>query len=253
MALAAALRAEACEIYSDVDGVFSSDPRVVPEATKLEEITYEEMQELARLGAKVLNATAVEFARRSGIALYARSTHSGGSGTTIHGGGGFHRVDGFEERLASVQKGYGVTAIAGVKRGLLLNLNPPPGQEALLDGLLELIEGLDTPFCQLQPENGAARILINLENVHNLSALEARMAARCGGALLCSSAVGLVAAVGQGVGDRPRVARAAIAALACHQLAPRVVRASGPSVTCLLPTPEIGQAMQILHQALIAP
>src|SRR5437660_393652 len=68
VALAAALAAEYCEICSDVDGVYSADPRVVPDARRLDEISYDEMQELAEHGAKVLNAQAVEWARRAGIA-----------------------------------------------------------------------------------------------------------------------------------------------------------------------------------------
>ena len=71
VALAAALDAEACEIYSDVDGVYTADPRVVPEARRLAEMSYEEMQELAEAGAKVLNAQAVEFAKERDIAIYA--------------------------------------------------------------------------------------------------------------------------------------------------------------------------------------
>src|SRR4029450_814395 len=82
VALAAALDAEACEIYSDVDGVYTADPRVVPAARRLAEISYEEMQELAESGAKVLNAQAVEFAKERGIALYARAT-AGGPGAPL--------------------------------------------------------------------------------------------------------------------------------------------------------------------------
>src|SRR6185503_4358155 len=73
VALAAALDAEACEIYSDVEGVYSADPRVVKDAARLAELSYEEMQELAEAGAKVLNAQAVEFAKERGIVIYARS------------------------------------------------------------------------------------------------------------------------------------------------------------------------------------
>ncbi|HKC10681.1 MAG TPA: aspartate kinase, partial [Vicinamibacteria bacterium] len=82
VALAAALDAEACEIYSDVDGVYSADPRLVPEARRLDEISYPEMQELAEAGARVLNAQAVEFAKERGIALYARAS-AGGPGETV--------------------------------------------------------------------------------------------------------------------------------------------------------------------------
>ena len=76
VAMAAALGAEWCEICSDVDGVYTADPRVVPAATRAGTLTYEETQELAEAGAKVLNAQAVEFAKEKGIAIYARATAS---------------------------------------------------------------------------------------------------------------------------------------------------------------------------------
>jgi aspartate kinase len=82
VALAAALGAD-CEIYSDVDGIFTADPRVVVGAQKLDSIGYDEMQELAAAGAKVLNAQAVEFAKSRGISIAARSTHGSGTGTRI--------------------------------------------------------------------------------------------------------------------------------------------------------------------------
>lgn len=83
VALAAALSAEACEIYSDVDGVFTADPRVAPAARNLPAIGYAEMQELAEAGAKVLCAQAVEFAKQRGIAIYAKKTGATTPGTVV--------------------------------------------------------------------------------------------------------------------------------------------------------------------------
>src|SRR4029077_7940047 len=76
VAMAAALAAEYCEICSDVDGVYTADPRVVPAARRIGTLSYEETQELAESGARVLNAQAVEFAKAHGIAIYARATAS---------------------------------------------------------------------------------------------------------------------------------------------------------------------------------
>jgi aspartate kinase len=87
VALAAALQADACEIYSDVDGVFTADPRVVPKARKLKVVTSEEMLELSANGAKVLYIRAVEYARRHGVLIHARSTFSSGVGTYVLGPG----------------------------------------------------------------------------------------------------------------------------------------------------------------------
>lgn len=84
VALAAALEADRCEIYSDVDGIYTADPRVVPNAHKLRAISSEEMLELAGSGAKVLHIRAVEYARRQGVTLIARSSFSNDPGTIIY-------------------------------------------------------------------------------------------------------------------------------------------------------------------------
>mgnify|MGYP001987256457 CR=1 FL=1 len=83
VALAAALGAEVCEIYTDVDGVFSADPRMVPRARKLSKVSYEEMLELSAAGAKVVNIRAVEFARRHGVHLHVRSSFREELGTWV--------------------------------------------------------------------------------------------------------------------------------------------------------------------------
>jgi len=84
VALAAALEADVCEIYTDVDGVFTTDPRVVPLARKIDRITSEEMLELAASGAKVLHLRAVEYARRHGVELHVRSSFSTEPGTVVY-------------------------------------------------------------------------------------------------------------------------------------------------------------------------
>jgi aspartate kinase len=83
VALAAALNADVCEIYTDVDGIFTSDPRVVPRARKIDRITSEEMLELAAAGAKVLYIRAVEYARRHGVTLHVRSSFNNNEGTLV--------------------------------------------------------------------------------------------------------------------------------------------------------------------------
>ncbi|HEY3105956.1 MAG TPA: aspartate kinase [Gaiellaceae bacterium] len=83
VALAAALGADACEIYTDVDGVFTADPRIVPDARKLHAVSYEEMLEMAASGARVLALRSVEFARNHGVKLHVRSTFTDADGTWI--------------------------------------------------------------------------------------------------------------------------------------------------------------------------
>ncbi|WP_293699580.1 aspartate kinase [uncultured Agrococcus sp.] len=83
VALAAALNADVCEIYTDVDGVFTADPRIVPLARKIDLVTSEEMLELASAGAKVLHIRSVEYARRHGVTLHVRSSFTSATGTTV--------------------------------------------------------------------------------------------------------------------------------------------------------------------------
>ena len=85
VALAAALKADVCEIYTDVDGVFTADPRIVPTARKLDRVTYEEMLELAACGAKILHLRCVEYARRYDIPIHVRSSFSHLDGTIVQG------------------------------------------------------------------------------------------------------------------------------------------------------------------------
>src|SRR2546428_271589 len=83
VALAAALKADVCEIYTDVDGVYTADPNIVPDARKLPRVAYDEMLEMASLGAKVLQARSVEFAKKYGVAVHVRSTFKPDPGTLV--------------------------------------------------------------------------------------------------------------------------------------------------------------------------
>src|SRR5438105_2459987 len=83
IALAAALKADLCQIYTDVDGVYTADPRIVPNARKLEEISYDEMLELASLGAKVMQSRSVEFAKKFGVVFEVRSSLNDNPGTIV--------------------------------------------------------------------------------------------------------------------------------------------------------------------------
>jgi aspartate kinase len=85
VALAAALEADVCEIYTDVDGVYTADPRIVPNARRLSTVTYEEMLELAACGAKILHLRSVEYGRRYGVPIHVRSSFSNKPGTTVAG------------------------------------------------------------------------------------------------------------------------------------------------------------------------
>ena len=83
MALAAVLEADACEIYTDVDGVYTTDPRLLPEARKMKRVSYDEMLELASLGAGVMHSRSIEFGKKFDVPIHVRSSFSDEPGTMI--------------------------------------------------------------------------------------------------------------------------------------------------------------------------
>jgi len=156
VALAAALGAEACEIYSDVAGVFTADPRVVPSARRLSEISYEEMQEMAEAGARVLSAQAVEFAKERGIAIYARATAGSGEETVVRR---------FPPRAPGRVVGVATEA------GLVLLTLAARGPHELVP-LLQFLDERGAPAKQLQGESSlGASLVFSLENLHDFPAL----------------------------------------------------------------------------------
>jgi aspartate kinase len=116
VALAGALGAEACEIYSDVDGIYSADPNEVLDARKLMELSHTEMLEIARGGAEVLHEEAVKFAREADIALYAKKTHGEDSDQTVI------RPDGYIDRAEQTENGPPGRAISTIEEAELVDL-----------------------------------------------------------------------------------------------------------------------------------
>lgn len=239
VALAAALGAESCDIYSDVDGIYSADPRIVPSATKLAEVGYEEMQELARQGARVLNAQAVEFARQKGIALHAKSTFGAGEGTTIH------RPDGFPDHLlrSSVPSASG--ASPAVTTSGSQSFPATPGAVA---ALLAAVGSTDLLSAQVDAERSAARLVGTAENVHDLAAFEARLRTAAGDALHFASGLASAAAVGLGVGDSANALHAAMEQAAGLADAPRFWFSSRDAVVAVLPAASGKELERRLHR-----
>lgn len=116
VAIAAALHADACEIYTDVDGVYTADPRIVPDARKLEQISYDEMLELASLGAKVLHNRSVEMAKKYGVQLVVRSSLNHSEGTVVR------EVAKMEKMLIS-----GVASDKNTSRVSVIGVDDKPG------------------------------------------------------------------------------------------------------------------------------
>lgn len=189
VALAGALGAKACEIYSDVDGVYSADPRVILTARQLEELSFDEMQEMARSGARVLNEEAVEFARRAKIALYARSTHD------IESKGTVVRMDRTPDELRRIERACPAVAVSHFDTGLYLVLEEGEPLE-----LLEHLASYPVAALDYTPK-GEAKLFIGTDDIHGVEEFceELQQAFPS----LVSMNSGLVSVVGCGMGRRP--------------------------------------------------
>ena len=192
VALAAALGAECCEICSDVDGVYSADPRLVGAAELLEAISHDQMLELAAHGAKVLHAEAVEAARRFGVALYARATAGGGEGTRIDVPDGAVRVN----RIAGV---------AGHKNLVRL-------RAGAVEPLLALAREERLAMQSLSADGERAELVLALDDVPDWPAVRERARGRIAD-LVLQEGMGAVSVAGDFVGrDAALVERARRAA-----------------------------------------
>ncbi|MFP2924255.1 aspartate kinase [Pyxidicoccus sp. 3LG] len=238
VALAAALDAEACEIYSDVDGVFSADPRVVPDARKLESLSYDEMQELASAGAKVLNAQAVEWAKARGIAILARTAHGQGSGTVVQ-----------ELSGPADSRVKGVTAEAEMA---VLSAN----EQVRLAELLEFLDARGVRGRTLGfdgPPAGARHtaIVVPLADIHGVDALRKDLATRFGEAVAWREDLGTVTAVGVGLNADWVPLRRALAA--AEELGARVhaVHTSPLQLTLLVDKAHLKPLTARVHRELL--
>ncbi|MBX3274342.1 MAG: aspartate kinase [Sandaracinaceae bacterium] len=245
VALAAALDAERCDIFSDVDGVYSADPRVVDDAQRLERLAYEEMQELARQGARVLNAQAVELARRHQIAIYARSTFGGAAHTRVE------RADGAARARLRELSAHGVTGVTG-RKDLLRILCEGACCGGCAEDVLEALSECDVLSSGIEPRRDRFDIVIATENLPDPAGFAARLEARFVEAgLVVRDGLGSASAVGLGVGDRPAALLEVLGVLRAASIEVVTSFTSREAVTCLVPVGEVDRAVQLLHRALL--
>ena len=237
VALAAALDAEYCEICSDVDGVYSADPRVVAAARRIGTLSYEETQEMAEAGARVLNAQAVEFAKEKGIAIYARATQGPLPGADP-------ASDGTVVRRSPPRMPGTVVGVASERDLLVLDATAPPAR------VLALLEELAVPGKQLHVFAGRTTVIIPRENLHDEPGLRAALQPLGGGAQLLDG-LGAVSVVGAGINSTYANVTAGDDALTAIGLAPPGMATSSFRITWLIARDRIADAARTLHHRFI--
>jgi aspartate kinase len=239
VALAAALGGS-CEIYSDVEGVFTADPRIVPDASKLDRVSYEEMLEMAASGAKVLMLRAVEIARNQNVPIHARSTFSSEPGTWIED------VEGLEQPI--------VSAVTHSEDEVVFSLRDVPDRPGTAAAIFDAVaaEHVNVDTILQNVVHGSAEISFSVPQ-DDVPATRRALAAAQGriGELQIEeiSDVGKVSLVGAGMRSHPGVAARMFRTLADEDINLRLISTSPIKVSCLIPRDDVEKAVRALHTA----
>jgi aspartate kinase len=241
VAMAAALDAEWCEICSDVDGVYSADPRVVPAARPIAELSHEETQEMAEAGAKVLNAQAVEFAKQRGIAIFARATAQPPPGVG-------ELSDGTVVRKFAAKPPGTVVGVASEKDVFVLQATDCHGDLfAFLDE--QEVCGKQLHLTAFDGPSVSLSMVLSRENLHDEERWRARLAERFCDSVKLYDGLGAVSVIGAGINTSYKNVRHGEAALTHFGI--RGVSTSSFRITWLLPLASVDDAVRALHATFI--
>ena len=254
VAMAAALGAEYCEICSDVDGVYSADPRVVPAATRIGTLSYEETQELAESGAKVLNAQAVEFAKEKGIAIFARATASPLPGADPS-------ADGTVVRRHPPRQPGTVVGVASERDVIVLStvggatgpaLHPSEGPGPLgPGGLLAMLDEHRAAGKQLHIAGDHLTLVLSRENLHGEARLREALTAAFGDRVHFTDGLGAVIVVGAGINASFATVRRGSEVLAANGLAVDRIATSSFRITWMIDRGKLDDAVRLLHRTFL--
>jgi len=242
VALAAALGAEACEIYTDVDGVYTADPRIVPQARKLPELSYDEMLELASLGAKVLHNRSVEIARRFRVPIHVRSSFNSNEGSRIRKG------DQMEQVVIR-----GIAHDADVAKVALLGVPDRPGVAA---EIFREVGGRGVNVRMIVQASGAdskndVTFAVGSHDVKIVLPIVEEVRKRLGArAFVYDPDVAIISVVGEGLATSPGTAGEVFAALAKAGVNIEIISTSSITITCIVRKSDAELAIRSLHDAL---
>jgi aspartate kinase len=245
VALAAAVGADVCEIYTDVAGVYSADPRIVPDARKLEVVSFEEMLEMASSGAKVLQLRSVEYARNHGVRIHCRSSFEDGPGTFVVG-----EQETMEHPLITA-----VTHSNDEARLTLLGVPDEPGAAArIFTALAEANCNVDM-IIQNEPvgdgrDGAELSFTVPREDLRDAqSALEPIVAELGIGGVESEPEMGKVSIVGAGMKSHPGVAAKVFAVLASEGINIEMISTSPIKISCVIQAERVADAVRALHAA----
>lgn len=242
VALAKAINADVCEIYTDVTGIYTTDPRMVPEARKLNAITFDEMLEMASLGAQVMQARSIEVAKRFNIPLHVRSSYSKEEGTMI-----VKSVKNIEE--------VAVTGITSNKNEAKITICAVPDQPGVSAQLFNAIAKAGVNVDVIVQNVGQSRktdISFTVPKSDLIKGIKATedVARKLGaGDVLHSKDIARVSIVGSGMRSHQGIAAMMFEALAAAKINIEMIATSEISISCIIALDKVDTAVKTLHKA----
>jgi aspartate kinase len=241
VALAAALDADFCEIYTDVRGVFTADPRVEPSARRLPRVSYEEMLELAASGAKVLQLRSVEYARRNGVRVHVRSSFDGEEGTWIE-----EADDSVEDAMIS-----GVALERNEAKITIVNVPDRPGAAAAVFKAVAA-EGISVDMIVQNVSHDGSTDLsftITKDDLPRLEALMQRVVKDVGAErYTADDRIAKISLVGAGMRSHPGVAADMFEAMASKGINIEMISTSSIRVSCVIRAEQADDAVRVVHE-----
>jgi aspartate kinase len=247
VALAAAIGADECEIYTDVPGVFSADPRIVPDARKLDVVTFDEMLEMAASGAGVLQLRSVEYARTHGVRIHCRSSFDDSLGTLVVSD---------EDAKDKDMENFLITAVThsrGEARVTLIGLPDTPGVAGrVTTALADANVNIDM-IIQNDPRSAGALAELSF-TVPQDDAAAARaalepIATELGIEVETDESMGKVSIVGAGMKSHPGVAAKVFTVLGANNINIEMISTSPIRISCVVPVDDVETAVKALHTA----
>ena len=246
VAVAAALQADVCEVYTDVDGVYSADPRICPHAHKLDRIAYDEMLELASLGAKVLQIRSVEFAKRYAVPVHVRSSFADGDGTWV-----VQEDEDMEDVVVS-----GVTSDLDQAKITLQRVPDRPGLAAKLFSPIARDDIVVDMIIQNASADEKTDVTFTVPRGDLTRALE-RVRSAAGevgaGAVVYDAEVAKVSIVGLGMRSHAGVAARTFEVLAAEGINIQMISTSEIKISIVIDAKYAELAVRVLHDAFITP
>jgi aspartate kinase len=245
VALAAALSASVCEIYTDVAGVFSADPRIVPDARKLTVTSYEEMLEMSASGARVLQLRSVEYARNNGVRIHCRSSFEDGPGTLV--------VSEEESEQENVEQPF-VTAVThsdGEARVTLTGVRDEPGVAGRIFTALATAGINVDVIIQNEPvgDDALADLSFTVDRSDLTAATDTVGALDLSQDLRAEERIGKVSIVGAGMRSHPGVAAKVFEVLGGEGINIEMISTSPIKISCVISADRVPDAVRALHQA----